>query len=1258
MRYLLYIALLFGFARISSSQPKDIRFKHYSTNQGLSQSWVRTIYQDSIGYLWFGTADGLNRFDGMEFKIYRPEFSAKNSLGNAAINQIKYKNTLEMWVATERGIYIYNRINDSFKPFKFFKQLNVSSIVTDKSGNSWFGTNNGLYCFNPSDSSVQNFKNDPSNNATISNNAVHVIYIDSKQNIWIGTDNGLNKLNTSGIIQRYYHKSDNETPNTNIIQCITEDKFGRIWVGTRQRSLDIIRPEITNPQADPYIFVMKGSPFAIHVDTKNTLWICEGAGQGLDLLDLNAFVPGTNPKISHYYKIPEIEWSLSDNSIVSIFEDKDHNIWLGSFGGGINFYSDRSKKFNIHKQLMDLSKSISNNYVNCFLEEEKYLWIGTEGGLNRLNKKTGIYDHFYALKDKTNLTGSAIYALLKDSRGNLWYGAWAGGLNKFNYKTEKFQSYLADGKPGSIKNNNVFSICEDRKGNLWIGSVGGGLNLFHYETGKFSSFMHEPGNQNSIRSNTINHIIEARDGDLFISAFTSLEQFNYKTKTFRHYVFDPGDPNSLSDGFTIAVFEDSQNHIWVATSMGLNLLNRDKGTFTHYTKQQGLPGNFICGIQEDAHHNLWISTNNGLSKFINGALVPNETVFKNYTYDDGLPGNEFSVHSSYKNKDGKMYFGLTTGFIYFYPNDIKNDPLVPDITITDFQLLNMEKNQQLQEIINSLNSRASRDLHLTYKQSDFIIKYAGLNYLTPTKNKYKYMLDGYEKIWHDVGNKREATYTNIQPGTYIFKVIGSNSDGIWASKTATLRIIIHPPWWGTLFFKAFLALFFVLIIFTGYWLRFRLVESQKLKLEHTVASRTDELVKMNSLLEQRQDEISIQNEELSQHRNNLEKLVEKRTSELELAKRKAEESDKLKSAFLANMGHEIRTPMNAIVGFASLLNSDEFTENEKRTFIETINNNSEALLVLIDDILDISLIESNQLKLTKQKFDVAHILTELESYYLLKNKKNIQIRFETNQFMILDNDPIRFRQIVSNLINNAIKYTDKGHIHFGYEILEKDIRFYVKDTGIGLAPENHENIFNHFFKIEKDKDRLYRGTGIGLSICKKLAHLMGGNIWVESELSRGSDFYFTLPKYDKNIAPIPVKNIKKDLFQNLKGIKILVTEDETDNYKLIESILRPFQAEILWAKNGMEAINMVQTNNFTVKNFIILMDIKMPVMNGIEATRIIKSINKSIPVVAITAYAQPDDRVLMHQENFDGYLSKPFKPDDLLAIIAKYTLDL
>lgn len=1252
MRYWLCIVLLFLACRSGYSQYHSLSFKRLSTSEGLSHSWVRVIYQDETGFMWFGTADGLNRYDGDQFRVYRPKVGG-NSMGDINISGILKKSDNELWVCTDLGVYTYNYQDDELHPFAPLRSLTALCVSKDKEQNFWFGTNKGLYKLNPKDNKLVSFTYDPNNEQSLSNSYVNAICEDADSNVWIGTKRGLNLyIKKQNLFKRFKPKEITDGVSTNDILSICIDSKNRAWVAYAQDGLFVFSRD--NAGNYSYEKVFGGKIIKLLIDNRNTLWVGRGSGEGLERMPLDKFVSSKQFQSDRFFNNPLNIKSLSDNSIYSLYQDNRNDLWVGTFGGGINYFSERAKKFNVLSANFNLKPTIRNNLVNGIQEDETYVYLGTEAGLDILRKKDNAISHYDTdPDDPTSLTSNAIYALYLDKHHNLWVGTWAGGLNLFVPKSKSFKHFIADGKPGSISSSNVFSIFEDSRNNLWVGTIGGGLNRYDYKTSTFTQYKHDPNNPLSINDDMVNCIYETSNGKLYVSTYNSLDQFDYKTGTFSHIKHDCNDVSSHF-GNIISMVEDSRKNLWIATNLGLEYYNEKNKTFTSYTTRHGLPDNTIQGILEDSHGNLWISTNHGLSKFNNGVNLPAVPTFHNYTVHDGLSGNEFKKRSAFKNKDGIMYFGSSQGLTYFHPDSIKLNPYPPNVLITGFSILHSipDMNDKFKEIPYSINF--TKKLEISYRNTDFIIRYAALNYLNPQNNLFRYKLDGYDKDWIDAGNLQSATYTNLQPGTYTFMVKASNNDGVWCQTPQTLSIFIRPPWWKTQIFRIFLVLLISILIYAIFQIRIRVLEHQKKLLERVVKSRTIELSNANALLEERQEEITIQNEELASHRNNLAQLVEERTSELEIAKIKAEASDHLKSAFLANMSHEIRTPMNAILGFASFLNNRNLTEQERKSFVDIINNNCNSLLVLIDDILDMSLIESNQLAITKEEFDPTNILKELESFYLLKSNHKVEIKFINSDALTLNNDPVRFRQIVSNLLDNAMKYTDAGHIWFGYDVNDGWAHFYVSDTGIGIGAEEKEKIFNHFYKVEHEKVRLYRGTGIGLAICKKMVELMGGSIWVESVVNMGSTFHFTLP-----VQPQPMryrlKEENESIVYNFKGQIIVIAEDEADNYKLLSSILKPYEPEIFWVKNGKEAVEFMQDIAST-ENVIVLMDIKMPIMDGYEANREIKKHHPNVPVIAVTAYAQASDRQYIEQEKFVGYVAKPINKKTLLDMISKHLL--
>lgn len=1245
---------------ICSFSQSSLRFTHITTEEGLSSSWVRCIYQDTTGFIWFGTSDGFNRYDGYSIKVFKAEPHAQNSLVHGAVTYIAKRSENELWICTEQGVSIFNQENNSIKPFSYLNKVRVTHVMTDHEGFAWFSSYSGIYRFNNIDSTIVNFRNIPGDITSLSFDQVSMCMEDKDNNIWVATQNGLNFfVRETGAFHRYKAGIGNDLISGNYISCLLQDDEGKIWIGVEETGVDLLLLKDNDPFHVSFKHIIDARCTNLLIDRNNLLWIGNSMGLGVNLVNLNNVKDFNSIQVYHYRNTYGQD-DLSDNSITSLLEDRNGGIWIGTFAGGVNYYSPFMKKFNVVKHISGDENSLYNNVVNCFLEDGNYLWIGTEEGLSRLNRETDNFTTFLHHENNNHSLGAnGIISIFKDSRENLWIGTWTGGLNLFDYKHENFIRFMFDPNiPGSINNNNIFVIFEDSRGILWIGTNGGGLNRYDYATGVFKNYIPEPNNVNSIYHNAVNDICETSYGELFISLYHAIDVFDYTTETFTHYKHNSNDSTSLSSGNIIDIYEDSRKNLWIATSSGLDLFDRNTKSFRHFTTLQGLPSNAIMAVNEDKDGNLWLSTNNGLAKIELGINLTEDMVIQKYFATDGLQGNEFVRRSTYTDNNGNLYFGGTHGYTFFHPDSIHKNVYPPKIVLTLFKLLQNDERPQLKDFTEDID--LIHQIDLKYNQNNFTIHYAALNYLHPSKNQYMFILEGFETKWQKVGSQREATYTNIDPGRYVFKVMGTNNDEVWSTEAKTIEIIVRPPWWGTILFKVSIVLFLLFLIYFIYKIRIRILEDQKKLLEDKVKVRTHELANLNSLLLDKQKKISAQNEELSEHRNNLEQLVKERTKTMLAAQKRAEEADKLKSAFLANMSHEIRTPMNAIVGFANLLKNEQNSEEEKDEFLSIILNNCDTLMVLINDILEISLIEANQLTLKYKPFNVNKILLELESYFQLNNIKNLKITFKNKSDTGLKfcNDATRFQQIFVNLINNAYKYTDEGEIEFGYNKQNDEIIFYVKDTGIGIAESEYENIFSSFHKIDKGENQMYRGAGIGLSISNKLVDLMGGKMWLNSKVGKGTTFFFTFSDRPSKLKNTDTTEFEeetgKEKRQSLLNKKIIVAEDEPTNYILIEKILYVTKAKILWAKNGLEAAEMVKDPD-NKDALLVLMDIKMPVMNGIRASNLIKKYNSKIPVIAVTAYAQDQNREEILKHNFVDYLAKPINPEMLLNMVYRYS---
>jgi signal transduction histidine kinase/ligand-binding sensor domain-containing protein/CheY-like chemotaxis protein len=1266
MKRLVLILILTSIFRGLFCQGKNYLFTNIDKSQGLSNNHIQTFLRDNKGFIWIGTWEGLCRFDGYSFKVFKTNINDSNSIRDNIINDLFEDNNGNIWIAAGDYMEIFDPETEVFSHSQtlFNKRVDVPVrsrwyCTYDQNKNIIYANDkDGIYKYIVSSDSL--FKIHFPHIDT--SKTVSYINIDKNGNLWVACTNSyLYKLHRDNylitdsvkLVKKLHNLYRFFIDNDNDIWIFDKDNAsGIIYYNTQENKVSYFNTESEKCRLN------NNSVTGVIQDESGLIWIAADHG-GINIIDKRDF------SIRYVLNNPFNERSLVDNAITCIYKDYQNFVWVGSYKKGVSYYHENLFNFNLYKIRLDNASTYGYNDIDNFAEDSKgNLWIGTNGGgliyFDRVNNSFRQYIH--DPENPNSLSANIIVGMLMDSDNRLWAGTYFGGLNI--YQNGRFQHLRnVPGDPTTISDDRIWDICEDSEGTIWIGTLLGGVDVIDPVTKKVTEQFLEEGDS-SIGSDHVFSVIEDRDSLMWFATIYGLRSYDKKTKKFRYFEHDEKNPNSLSNNFVYDVYEDSRGFIWAGTTDGLNMYDKKTNSFKIFRQEEGLPSNTILTIIEDNNRNLWMSTTNGLSNLVVTEGRTSGTYnfrFKNYDVNDGLQGNEFNQKAVFKTSSGELLFGGPNGFNLFDPDDIKAININSDIVFTDFQIFN--KSITSEDIINGkkilTGSITFTDtITLSYKENVFTIEFADLNFLHPERRLYNYKLENFNKEWLLTdGRNRKATYTNLDPGTYIFRVKTTNTDGTWVNKEALLTINIMPPWWQTLVFKILILVAVISLSALFYYnLKMRWKKQQKV-LENEVNKRTYELSEAYTLLEKRQKEISTQNKELETHRNRLEELVTERTAELEKALLKAEESDRLKSAFLANMSHEIRTPLNAIVGFSSLLKNENITKKQIQEYIDTINTNSDSLLILINDILDLSRIEADQLIINKSAFNVNKILEELENYYNLGNDNAISITFinkDNKKKLLIYNDPVRFKQVLSNLLDNAKKYTEKGFIRFGYNLKPGNVEFFVSDSGIGIKKSDFDKVFNHFYKIENNGIKIYRGTGLGLAICKRLVNLMGGEIWLESEEEKGTTFYFNLslatPEHDKKkiiTSGKPHKTLK-----NHKRMEIIVAEDEPDNFSLIKSILRKYHVSVLWAKNGKEAVEYVRSS-INTGNMLVIMDIKMPVMNGIDALKEIRKFDSNIPVIAVTAYAHQDEKYEILKNSFNDYIIKPIRPEMLIDSIEK-----
>jgi signal transduction histidine kinase/ligand-binding sensor domain-containing protein/DNA-binding response OmpR family regulator len=1302
------LALIFDLSDICA-QSRRMQFQHLTIEDGLPQNMIECMLQDKQGFMWFGTWNGLCRYDGYGFETFEEEGKTQ-SLDNTFIYALEEDAYGNIWVGTRQGLsaYIYDRdvfqtpqLNQNFSEIKSLEVFQDSVLIV--------GSQIGVTFLRIIDEkgTIDFWKHIGFGEGNLFGTIVNKVFADSWGNVWVATDQGLTVFPTSGSESRHYQVNweDAASLSSNMVLSICETRNKDVWVGT-ETGLNKYDP--VEDRFIRYYSNLSVSNTLVHntimdlVAERDRLVVATLGG--ISVLDI------TSNQITNYLHDFNAPYSLSNDFVNCLYRDRSDNIWIGTERGGVNYFNIRQNLVEHYEFQPDDPDGLSSSTINSIYEDDRYLWVGTAGGgLNRYDKKRQKFKHYkFRLDDPEGISSDFITGIRRGSDGKLWVSTWGSGVNIMEADGRFSKLRLSDG----LVSDYISSMAEDKMGNVWIGTLGG-LSKYDVKSGAVSQVFSD---QTNPKMTNIGCLLFDAENSLWVGTRHGLFHLQSQDGSFdeikiKRYTNDPAQPSSISGDYVISIHQSDNGDLWVGTyGHGLNRLTQeaDSVSFTSFSTRDGLSNTVVYGILEDDEHNLWLSTDYGLSRF----NIASHTV-RNFYQADGLLNNQYYWSAAFRNKNGKLFFGGMNGLDAFYPDWIKEDVVSNEVVITDIRLLN-ESVKPMEEYngvaVIKENPSEAQDVEISYKEKAFGVEFSSLNFEESEVIRYAYILEGFESDWNYVSsNRRYASYTNLTPGRYTFKVKASGTGGEFSGAPKVIRLTIVPPFWETLWFRVLALLVLIGLVYAYVRYRTYSLKKQKQILEHEVQERTERINQQNEALSFQAVQLRNNNQELEDNQKLIEgqnEMLENQNKEILTQRddlltlnKQLKHVSQLKLSFFTNISHEFRTPLTLILGPLEKLVKEKNLSGEVKNSLQIMNRNAQRLLHLINQIMDFRKIEKGRMELKVSEGNLSEFCRELfKAFQPLAEIKRMEFEYaEENLPKSVWMDAAKLENILYNLLSNAFKYTPNGGrvsmevmgLSLEQSKLSLDdalipdvsniVSVRISDSGIGISKEDLPLVFKRFYRIESEEAFKISGSGIGLALTEELIKTYHGEVFVESELGKGSVFEIQFPclkgsyisegtdaaSFDNPEILTQIEVLKNEFLEgevdstaeDQEAIRdkdkptVLVVEDNADLRTFITHKLEDAY-NVLEAENGLLGLEKAESGSPD----IIISDVMMPKMDGLELCAALKGNlgTSHIPFILLTAKSAIEDQIQGIQIGADDYLSKPFSFELLEAKIQNF----